>query len=75
MVKYDQKDFLKQCVSRFIELTGKHSDTLKRVETPFIDITAAKALDEDNHEEHRCFSTRSKQSPHEDPLLCSSWTF
>jgi hypothetical protein len=28
MVKYDQKDFLKQCVSRYIELTGKRSDTL-----------------------------------------------
>jgi len=53
MVKYDQKDFLVQCVSHYIELTGKTPDTLKRVETPFIDITTAKALEEDDHNRHK----------------------
>ena len=53
MVKYDQNDFLVQCVTRYIKLTGKSLDTLKHVETPIIDITAAKALDEDDRSTHK----------------------
>jgi len=53
MVKYDQADFLQQCVERYLELAGSDAPSLNRVETPFIDTTTAKAIDEDDYEAHR----------------------
>jgi hypothetical protein len=53
MVKYDQKDFLQQCVNRYIELAGKDAPPLIRADTPFIDETSMLALEEDDHEKHR----------------------
>ena len=53
MVKYDQKDFLQQCVNRYIELAGKDAPPLSKADTPFIDTATKKAIDEDEHEVYR----------------------
>jgi hypothetical protein len=52
-VKYDQKDFLQQCVARYIELAGITAPSLVKADTPFIDISTTKAMSEDDHEQHR----------------------
>jgi hypothetical protein len=46
MVKYDQKDFLEQCVNRYLELAQKDAPSLRYAETPFIDTKSQKALEE-----------------------------
>jgi RNA:NAD 2'-phosphotransferase (TPT1/KptA family) len=53
VVKYDQKDFLQQCVTRYLELAGPNSPPLIKADTPFIDTTSKVAIDQDDHETHR----------------------
>jgi len=50
MMQYDQSSFLKTCVEKYLELSGKQITSLRKVTTPFIDEHSAQAIDEDNHE-------------------------
>ena len=52
-VKYDQKDFLQQCVTRYLDLAGPNAPGLIKTDTPFIDTTTTKAINEDDHEQYK----------------------